>query len=329
MKKTLLLLAVSVLFVKLSAQEIIKGGNMEDATKWTVINVGDAYDPATITFNYKTDVPAKGKGGCLRLSGGGVTRTFIYQKVTLTKKHSYYLSCALKDISKATFESYWLEVNLVNRLPVLVGDGTSSDFAAGASEFQMGMHYWKTVNGIDYNRIDAGYNGLMEKTIDFAYLGALSEGTADSIITNPRDANFKGKHGDSIVFTLPDTVRTTTWYVLIKAGMFTTKGTLTPAFDWLLDELTLFDLTKPSQISAPAIGQNSFEIFPNPITDGIVKIKSNSANSTSYNVYNTLGMLIKSGKTNGSINLSDVSKGLYVLKLDNGIKTEQHKIILK
>ena len=331
MKKTLLFLAIIGLFYKSSAQQLVKGGNMEDASVWKVIDVGNAYDPSTITFNYKEKVPAKGKGGCLRISGAGINRTFIYQKVALTKKHTYYLSCALRNLRTQNIESYWLEINIVNRLPELAGDGTASDFEAKKSDYQMGMHYWKSINGTDYNRIDSGYNGLMEKTIYFAYLGGAADGVADSVITNPRDKNFKGLHGDSIIFTVPDTVKSTSWYLLIKAGMFTTKGNTAPAYDWLLDELTLWDMAQSIQSSVETTTKNqkSFEIYPNPIVDGMVTIKSSANNETTYHVYNSLGMMIKSGKTDGTINLSNVSKGLYVLSLDNGLTTEQHKILLK
>jgi hypothetical protein len=333
MKKLLLLSAfIGLLSANISiAQEIIKGGNMEAGADWTVIDVGDAFDPSAVTFNYDIDVPSAGKGGCLSISGAGITRNFIYQKVTLTKGHTYYLSCALKNLSDETLQNYWLEVNLVNKEPVLSGDGTGADFGASKADFQIGMHYWKTVNGVDYNRIETGYDGLLEKTLSFAYVGAGAAG--DSIITSPRDENFTGMHGDSIFFTLPDTVSSTDWYVLIKAGEFMTAGATEPAYNWLLDELTLWDMAQPlpatSSISSPSISHKSFEIFPNPITDGFLTIKSNSPNETAYQVYNSLGILVKSDKTNSTIDLSNLSKGLYVLNLRNGSTTEQHKILIK
>jgi hypothetical protein len=329
MKKTLLFLAVSALFFKATAQEMIKGGNMEDESAWTVIDVGDAFDASTISFNYTDDIPSAGKGGCLSISGSGVTRNFIYQKVTLVKGHTYYLSCALKNAGAEDVQNYWIEVNLVNREPVLVGEGTAADFEASKSEFQLGMHYWKNVGGIDYSRIETGYDGLMEKTLDFAYLGA--DNGNDLIVTNPRDPNFVGLHGDSIIFTLPDTVSTTDWYVLIKAGEFMTAGATEPIYNWLLDELTLWDMSLPLYTSVinPSTNLKAFKVFPNPVTNGIVNIISGSSNETTYQVYNTLGILIKSGLTKGSIDTGNLSKGLYILSLENGPSTEQYKLLIK
>lgn len=332
MKKNLLMLAVIALFFNSHAQEMIKGGNMEDESDWTVIDAGSAFDPVTIIFNYQDDIPSKGKDGCLSISGAGITRNFIYQKVTLTKGHNYYLSCALKNTNSVDLTSYWIEINLVKKEPVLSGEGTAADFGSSSSDFQIGMHYWKTVNGVAYDRIEPGYDGLIENTLSFAYLGASTLG-GDSIITNPRDPNFTGSHGDSIIFTLPDTVSTTEWYVLIKAGEFMTAGAIEPVYNWLLDELTLWDLAEPLPVlsSNADISQDvkMFDVFPNPVTDGIVNINSNSLQETSYHVYNTLGMLVKSGITIGSLDLSDMNKGLYILNLENSVATEKYKILIK
>ena len=102
------------------------------------------------------------------------------------------------------------------------------------------MHYWKSLGSVAYDRLTS-YDGLMQNTLPFEWLHAGSGRTADSIITNPRDDTFHGAHGDSIIFTLPDTVSTTDWYVLIKVGAFMTEGETEPAYNWLLDELSLLD----------------------------------------------------------------------------------------
>ena len=223
---------------------------MESESDWTIIDPGSDFDPATITFGYTTDIPKGGIGGCLSIAGYGVTRNFIYQKVTLTKGHTYMLSAALIDDGDTAISNYWVEVNLVKKEPVLSGTGTDADFGSTDYDFQLGMHYWKTVNNIDYNRL-TGYDGLLQNTLPFEWLHAGSGSTADSVITSPRDPGFVGAHGDSAIFTLPDTISTTEWYVLIKARAFMTAGETDPAYNWLIDELSLWDMaeTKPSAIA--------------------------------------------------------------------------------
>ena len=117
MKKFYLFLVFIAGSLYLTAQEKITGGNMEDASKWTVLDVTQAQTnqvAAEVTFNYSDDAPAKGEGGCLRASGDG--RCFIYQKVTLTPGKSYALSAAFKAVSgDDVYQFYWNEVNIVNR----------------------------------------------------------------------------------------------------------------------------------------------------------------------------------------------------------------------
>ena len=320
------------------AQEMLKGGDMEDESAWTITDVSIAqpvFDPATITFNYTDDKPKGGEGGCLSIAGYGVTRNFIYQKVTLTKGHKYLLRGLLKDASDTTnlISNYWVEVDLVKIEPKIENfngqTGTAIDFGAGHCDYYLGMQYWLNLNGIDYSRL-TGYNGPMQATLPFEWFYC-GYNHSDSLINNPRDAAFAKAHGDSAKFTLPDTVSTTDWYVLIKIGAFMTSGATEPSYNWLIDGLSLWDLTQPLQtfIANISKSQKSFEIFPNPVTGGILNIKSGFSVVTNYQIYNTLGIRVKSGTTNGSIDLSNLNTGLYVLNLDNSSAREQFKILLK
>lgn len=313
----------------LTAQEKIIGGNMEDASKWTVLDATQAQTyqiAAEVTFNYSDDAPAKGEGGCLRVSGDG--RAFIYQKVTLTPGKSYALSVAFKAVSGDDFyQNYWNEVN-IDRIEPLV-DADHDDCGAGKGEFQLGMHYWKYIinadgEQIDYNRMDS-FDGLFQESVDFDFKGVAMGGTADSILTSPRDASFfteNFKNG-AVTFTLPDTVTVTDWYVLIKAGGNAEK-------DVLFDEISLkeVDLTT-SAISNLTNLNSAFDVYPNPVSNGIVNIKSKASNEITYSLYNTVGKLVKSGVTRGTLNLSEVNKGMFILNLESGSLIEQHKLILK
>jgi hypothetical protein len=325
-----------IVYIYSPAQEILKGGNMEDESAWSITDVSASqtgFDPATITFNYTNDKPEGGQGGCLSISGYGITRNFLYQKVTLTKGHTYLLRGFLKDASDTNnlISNYWVEVDLVKIEPKIENfngqTGTAIDFLSSHYDYYWGMQYWLNLNGVDYSRL-TGYNGSMGKTLPFEWLYCGYNHT-DSIISSPKDAAFPKAHGDSVIFTLPDTASTNVWYVLIKAGAFMTSGATEPSYNWLLDELSLWDLAQPTGISYLAAKTNKFVIYPNPITNGIVNIKLQSSNQIGYSVYNTLGMKVRSGLTRGNINLSDLGKGLYILSLENNSSIEQFKILLK
>jgi hypothetical protein len=333
MKKALLFIIAMVGYTLIPAQEMISGGDMEDDSPWTILDVSSyGFDESTISFGYTLDTPADGSGGCLSIAGYGVTRNFIYQQVHLTLGHTYMLSAALKDGGETSISNYWVEVNLVKKEPELSGTGTDADFGATTYDFQLGMHYWKTVNGVAYDRLTS-YDGLMQNTLPFIWLGALSDGTVDSVITSPRDASFQGAHGDSAIFTLPDTASTADWYVLIKAGAFMNAGEMEPAYNWLIDELSLWDMAEvkpPNAINNFESVTNVFNVFPNP-SGGIVNIKSNNNNALTYIVYNLMGDVIRSGRlgSSNSIDLSNLNKGLYLVRITDGLKTEEHKLLLE
>jgi hypothetical protein len=334
MKKILCLLISIAGYFYSPAQEILKGGNMEDGSAWKMTDVTQketGFDAATITFNYTADKPDGGKGGCLNITGYGITRNFLYQKVSLTKGHTYLLRGLLKDASDTTnlIFNYWFEVDIVKLEPKIENfngnTGTAIDFEAANYDYIMGMHYWKSIGTVKYDRL-TGYDGPIQNTLPFVWIHCGYDKN-DSVITNPRDPDLPEGTSNNAEFTLPDTVSTTDWYVLIKAGAFMNSGATDPSYNWLLDELSLWDLSQPLDISKATNRTNEFEIYPNPVTHGIINLSS--TNQVSYKVFNTLGMVVQTGLTKGNIYLKGLSKGLYILHLESDSQIEQHRIIVK
>ena len=77
-----------------------------------------------------------------------------------------------------------------------------------------------------------------------------------------------------------------------------------------------------------------FHIYPNPI-DGIIKISTSENSSVIYfNIINPQGQIIKKGELifNGqssTLDISSLSKGIYIIELSNKIFVETHKLVLK
>ena len=75
--------------------------------------------------------------------------------------------------------------------------------------------------------------------------------------------------------------------------------------------------------------KKDFTIYPNPTSDGIIFIKTESLqNKLSYSIYNSAGQLIRKKTVNQAnvsytINISDLKKGIYILK----VKKRAMKII--
>lgn len=97
------------------------------------------------------------------------------------------------------------------------------------------------------------------------------------------------------------------------------------------------DLTSPSNIIFPgdnsSLGientqkENTFSIYPNPATDQLI-IKS-EMNFVAFSIYDITGRLVENGQpTSSSINVTDLEKGIYILRLtDQSGKIYEQKFV--
>lgn len=80
------------------------------------------------------------------------------------------------------------------------------------------------------------------------------------------------------------------------------------------------------EVNAP-----SMEVYPNP-TSGVFNVDFKNANS--IKVYNTLGVLVYEEKMEQmsegtkSIDLSSFSNGVYIINISNGIRANNHRVLL-
>lgn len=99
--------------IKLDGGGLLKNGNMESSTGWTVdfLNSGADYHPVD-TWNNTEKTPSAGKGGCLYVDGPAGTAGIqyaIYQKVHLSVDSVYNFNGAFRDFS-TNLKSFWTEV---------------------------------------------------------------------------------------------------------------------------------------------------------------------------------------------------------------------------
>src|SRR5689334_1552274 len=115
MKKIYVLLMSLLTVLPFSAlfAQLLTNGNMSDSTGWTVYHQGSAF-PATYTFNYTGQTPAKGLGGCLRVTSDSRTNILFWQKLSLQVGKSYAVDGAFKTGAAASF---WCELYLSTVAP--------------------------------------------------------------------------------------------------------------------------------------------------------------------------------------------------------------------
>jgi CubicO group peptidase (beta-lactamase class C family) len=74
---------------------------------------------------------------------------------------------------------------------------------------------------------------------------------------------------------------------------------------------------EPTSVQENNYSVNNMIIYPNPVINEINLFDMNGIN---YTIYNCLGVLVKAGESsNGKIIVSDLSSGIYFLRLDNSI----------
>lgn len=311
MKKLLLLQIVLLAGASYTyAQELIQSGDMENEAAWTVFWRSDATDVGTTTFGYIDDRPSGGSGGCLSICSYGQTGAHVYQPVVLTPGNFYTLTGFYKTSGPDDLVNAWVEVILSRTEPP-----EGSDYQPGDGDYIYAQNVWKEA---PYNAfMVAGWEGTFEEHFEFKWVKGGSGG-ADSIFApNP-------------VFILPDTVSVTTWYVVIKAGMWAdAAGDESQYFNMLFDNVSLFDHgdSPPSTIDEVLGRNNAFTLYPNP-TDGLINIATDECN-LNYEVYDNVGALVATGNYNSSaIDLSNLNKGGYYISITSKSITETHKIVL-
>lgn len=105
---------------------------------------------------------------------------------------------------------------------------------------------------------------------------------------------------------------------------------------FLLVCFLLFSSTMTAQSSAlPAYGSQEkpitdLSIYPNPVNGGKVFITSEKNQTKQVEIYNVLGKLILSSKLTGKeLDVSELTPGIYILKIKEGNAQATRKLVVK
>jgi hypothetical protein len=101
----------------------------------------------------------------------------------------------------------------------------------------------------------------------------------------------------------------------------------------LFDELRVgtswADVT-PTSLSLGDNLANDFNLFPNPVTNGIVNINSNGADAMQVQVYDVLGKMVKSETlSNNTLDVSNLNTGLYIVKITQNQNSVTKKLVIR
>ncbi|QBN17452.1 T9SS type A sorting domain-containing protein [Flavobacterium nackdongense] len=103
----------------------------------------------------------------------------------------------------------------------------------------------------------------------------------------------------------------------------------------IIDELrvatnynTVTGTTAPLGLSKNEIA--GLNVYPNPVTNGKVFISSSSSDAKKITIYDILGkQLIHNEVSNGTLDVSSLSKGVYLMKISEGASSSTRKLIVE
>jgi hypothetical protein len=265
---------------KSSAQDMIVGGNMENADAWmtSALNM-DADNSVNFEFNYTGDKPTAGVGGCLYVSGsntgntgGNLTNFMFYQQVTLQGGVPYTFDCAYKDVRT---NNYWFEVYIGPNEPAVGSDYTTAQ----------GAHF---------------LGGYKSTNWEVNCPGDAFDATFLETACSPNDTNPITLEGTGDI----------TVFVGFRMGIYDNTGG-GYSFETYVDNVSL---TGPGSAVRNYTDQGRVNVFPNPASG---KVTVSNIASDHIRIFNLAGQEVLQFNVKNKVMNLDVTglkKGMYLLK---------------
>ena len=91
--------------------------------------------------------------------------------------------------------------------------------------------------------------------------------------------------------------------------------------------LNIIPTTSPVTVYEP-LRQQPLEVYPNPVSD-ILHVKNLPYEMVDYTIFNVMGQKVAEGSTCGSISVSELERGIYILQIKGEKQLETAKFIVK
>ncbi len=87
--------------------------------------------------------------------------------------------------------------------------------------------------------------------------------------------------------------------------------------------------TYMSTLNVSSFEDSEIVLYPNPVSGGVLNIESNSTEALDVELYNMFGKQVLKSKATKNINVSNLSSGLYLVKINQGSLSQTKKLIIK
>lgn len=205
------------------------------------------------------------------------------------------------------------------------GNGTSSTESLGGTGFQLGYNRGDSTSQVDWSStvLTYGTTYLIVMSYDL-------DNQTGSLWVDPTVSNVEPTPTVTSVTASTTAASTlTSFYVRMDSNAKTPLVTI----DDLRVAYTWWEVLGQTSAPALSVAQNQISglsVYPNPVKDGVVYISTSSSEDLSVEVYDLLGKkLISSEVTSGTLNVSSLLKGIYVMKITEGAATSTKKLVIE
>lgn len=284
------------------------GASLNSTQQWSILNTGDDILVATGNLNYTGITPT---GNSATFVGAGAESRTLF---TNTTSGAVYASLLVSgsDLANVT-------TDLANTYFMFFGDAVAATTSA---------RLWIRKNGTQYQY------GLGEATAPTTWSPNLyNAGTTQYLVfgydfaTNRLSLYENGTIGGSASSTI--SVVLTTPLTGVGSLIFRQDGaTTTPAL--IVDELKI-TTTPPFTLGAASFSQiEGLSMYPNPVKGGNLFIETALDGKVNVSLTNVLGQeVLNANTTNNMVNVSGLTKGIYVVKITEEGKVATKKLIIE
>lgn len=291
---------------------------ISETQKWWGANSGDAAIVAEGNLNY-TGLPAA-TGKSLSFSGAGQES---YTEFTTVTEGPVYSSFLLN----------------VTDLTNVTTDGTSTYtfgyLEAGSNSFYIGRIFLKKVGeqyqiglGVTSAAAEATFTSTSYNVNDTVFLifGYDFTAATASVWVNPTIASLTASTPATLTTTLTTPAENIGGFMIRQDGAASTP---TITFDELRIGTTLADVTT----TTAGVAQNDINgltIYPNPVSGNILNITSNSNSVKAVAIFDVLGkQVINTTTVNNTVDVTNLTAGIYMVKITEEGKTATRKLVVK
>ncbi len=148
------------------------------------------------------------------------------------------------------------------------------------------------------------------------------------------EVSSDGTSWSPLTYTRPTGSGTSTWLVITPTGAIPATANLSIRFTNPLDSNVGFrvddiKLTGVSTLAVNNIKKAHFNIYPTVVSNGVICITSENNKTKKITIYDSSARLVISRGTEKEVNVSHLSKGTYVINVEENGVVESKKFIIK